>query len=286
MSKNYASRAIHNGLSDSSSPAYGLRQQKGQTLVVVLMIMILALSMGLTISSRFVKNLHNVVGADNSSKATGVAEAAVERILLLPADTLTSYINNNTCGSDCALQITDSTGQKLDATVTLSFVGNSGSSYPISIAEADAAAVSLTGYQQGRSVYVCWNDSNSIIGYYIYTQSGVTKATPFAYNAVLANNTTNGFSSASANFGYQNCFSIVASQTPIALRLHSVYGRTDVNVLPEAGFNIPVQGIKIVSTGKVGNATKIITVIKSTTFTPAYFDYSVYQKSETDALSN
>ena len=271
---------------NAHSTEYRLHDQKGQTFVIVLMIMILALSIGLTVSSRFIKNLRNVVGSDNSSKATGVAEAAIERILLIPTDTLTSYINNNTCGSDCALQIVDSTGQKFDATVTLSFEGNSDNTYPISATESDAVAVSLTGYQQDRNVYVCWNGGNSITGYYIYTQSGVIKATPLAFNAVLANNTTNGFSSASANFGYQNCFSVAASQTPVALRLHSVYGRTDINVLPEAGFSIPIQGIKIVSTGKAGDATKIITVIKSTTFAPAYFDYSVYQKSETDALSN
>src|SRR3989338_410727 len=110
---------------NAHSTEYRLHDQKGQTFVIVLMIMILALSIGLTVSSRFIKNLRNVVGSDNSSKATGVAEAAIERILLIPTDTLTSYINNNTCGSDCALQIVDSTGQKFDATVTLSFEGNS-----------------------------------------------------------------------------------------------------------------------------------------------------------------
>ena len=260
--------------------------QKGQTFIIVLMIMILALSIGVTVSSRFIKNLRNVVGSDNSSKATGVAEAEIERILLIDTATLTDYINNNTCGSDCVLQITDSTGQKLDATVSLSFVGSSSNNYPISAGEDDAVAVNLIGYQQDRNVYVCWNGSNSITGYYIYTQSGVYKATPLAYNAVLANNAANGFSLSSANFGYSNCFSVTASQTPIALRLHSVYGRTDINVLPEAGFSIPIQGIRIVATGTAGSAVKTITVIKSTSFTPAYFDYSAYSKSDTDALSN
>lgn len=261
-------------------------KQKGQTLVVVIMIMIVALSLGLTISSRFIKGLRNAVGSDNSSKATGIAEAALERILLIPTDTLSSYISNNTCGDDCSLQITDSTGQLLDATVVLSFVGNSGNSYPISVAEADVGNVSLSGYQQGRNIYVCWDGSNSITGYYIYSLSGVIKATPFAYNAVLASSTSNGFSTASSNFGYDNCFSVLASQTPISLRMHSVYGRTDANILPEPGFNIPLQGIQVVSTGKAGDATKIVTVIKSTLFTPVYFDFSIYQKSETDALSN
>jgi hypothetical protein len=59
-----------------------------------------------------------------------------------------------------------------------------------------------------------------------------------------------------------------------------------MEIVPEAGFTIPVQGIKIVSTGKAGDAQKTVTVIKSTSFTPGYFDYSVYSKSETDALSN
>ena len=263
-----------------------VNNEKGQTFVVVMMLMILALTIGITISSRFIKSIRTIVASDNSSRALSVAEAAVERVLLIPSETLETYIDGNSCGSDCFLEILDITGQKLTANVTLSYVGNSNQSYAVTLIEDEISQVTIAGYQSDRSVNVCWNGEASVVGYYLYSQAGVIKATPLAYNAVLTLHNDNGFSSSAASLGYANCFSIVASQTPLALRLRSMYARADAQVIPEAGYTIPVQGIKIVSVGKAGDAVRKVTVIKSTAFAPSFFDYAVYQKSWTDSLSN
>ncbi len=263
-----------------------LNNQNGQTFILVLMIMFVALTVGITASTRFIRGLHSIVASDNATKALGVAESAIERLLLQPSDTLVDYVNNNNCGSACTLTITDLTGQKLTASVVLSLVGNSSDSYELTISESESSAVSLTGFTSGRTVYACWNGTTSITGMYIYTQSGATKATPFSYNAVLAYDNSNGFSSSSANFGYENCFGIPASNTPVSIRYKSIYGRTDLTIIPEAGYTIPVQGIQLVSTGVAGEATKKVTVIKSTAFAPTYFDFALYQKSWDDSLSN
>jgi hypothetical protein len=263
-----------------------LHDQTGQTFFIVLMIMFVALTVGVTVSSRFIKSLHSIVATDDATKALGVAEAAIERLLLKSSDTLLGYINNNNCGSDCTLTITDVTGQRLTADVVLSIVGNTTDSYELSVAKGETGAINLTGYTSGRTVYACWNGTSSLTGLYIYSQSGVIKATPFSYNAVLAYDTTNGFSNSSANFGFANCFSVQAIQTPLSVRFQSIYDRTDITVLPEAGYSLPVQGIQLVSTGRAGPAQKKVTVIKSTSYSPTYFDYALYQKSYDDSLSN
>jgi hypothetical protein len=260
--------------------------QKGQTFVVVVVIMLIAMSVGIASSSRFLISLRSIVSSDNVTKAQGVAEAAIERLLLQSSETLTGYINNNNCGSNCTLTIIDTTGQQLTATVVLSLLGNTSDKYSLAINESESASVNLTGFPTGKTVYACWNGTTSIQGMYIYSQSGVIKATPFAYNSVLAYNTGNNFAASSANFGYANCFGTVASETPLAIRYRSLYGRTDLDVLPESGYTIPIQGIKMVSTGKAGGAVRKITVVKSNSYTPVYFDFALYQKTWDTSLSN
>ena len=75
--------------------------QKGQTLVIVLLVMILALATGLIVSNRVIQGFKRSVKIDSSVRALGVAEALVERILTLNSGTLDDYIANNSCGSAC-----------------------------------------------------------------------------------------------------------------------------------------------------------------------------------------
>ena len=260
--------------------------QKGQTFVIVVMLMVLALTAGVTMSSRFIKGLRNIVTSDDGSKAAGVAESLVERLLVVPSQTLTDYINNNSCGTACTLQITDDTGRALTATATLSFTGNTIDNYVFNLLEDEVSQVFLTGYPTGKSVTVCWDGDTSVVGTYIYSQSSTIRATPFAYNAVSTSHSDNNFANSASSLGYDNCFAVVASQTPLAIRLKSVYGEANGIAIPESGSSIPVQGIQIRATGKAGSAIKNVTVIKSQPFAPAFFDYALYQKSWTDSLSN
>ena len=66
------------------------QNQKGQTFILVLMIMFVALTVGITASSRFVRSLHSIVASDDATKALGVAESAMGRLLLQLSDILVS----------------------------------------------------------------------------------------------------------------------------------------------------------------------------------------------------
>jgi type II secretory pathway component PulK len=73
-------------------------KQKGQTLVIVLFIMVVALTIGVIISNRFIKTLRDISQSDSSSRALAVAEAAIENILLVPQETLEDYVNYGIVG--------------------------------------------------------------------------------------------------------------------------------------------------------------------------------------------
>jgi hypothetical protein len=81
--------------------------------------------LGISISGGFITNVKIQTQADELAKAQAAAEALIEKILLISSDTLESYIADNSCGTVCTWQVTDTTGQPITAAATLSYAGNS-----------------------------------------------------------------------------------------------------------------------------------------------------------------
>lgn len=263
--------------------------QRGQTLVIIVLVMLVALSLGITISTRYFNRLRNITQTDSASRAIAVAEAAVEKILLLPNETLENYVEYGNCGSDCTLQITGSDGVAAVANVTLSYVGNSSDPVSTNLAQTSYSVINLEGYGHGKKIWICWNspplgELPSVTGLYYFKDTRY-EVNPFAYNSIGSPYTTNGFSEASANYGYQNCFSVTASETPYKIRLKSIYNETPVVIIPSSGEEIPLQGFLIESTGNFAGITKKVKVIKSDPILPNEFDYTIYSKSESEPLS-
>ncbi|MFC1700516.1 hypothetical protein ACFLZ4_02650, partial [Patescibacteria group bacterium] len=196
------------------------------------------------------------------------------------------YINFGSCGADCILEVTGVLGQKLRADVSLSFAGNSSETFESKALEGEIIQVSMSGYGTDSNIDVCWNDGASIYANYIYEEGSELKVTPYAYNPVTYAGFDNGFDNASSNHGYTNCFSVVTSNTPRLVRIKPFYSDSSIYVVPNETQSIPSQGIIITSTGRAGNAIKIVSVLKSSAMAPELFDYVIYQKSESVPLSN
>lgn len=263
-----------------------IKEQKGQTLIAIVAMMLLALTIGFSISSRFISRLKSFTRTDDAAKAQGVAEAAVERILLLPSSTLENYIQFNTCGSNCLLQITDVNGQKITATVSLSYAGDTSNAFLVDLSTTDSYQLDLNSYPTGHKITVCWDTPASVYASYIYDNSGTIAAQQYAYNAAGSEFFGNGFSQAASAFGHQNCFDVSTINTPIILRLRGFYLNSKVSIYPDAGSTIPKQGIVIASVGKAGTSVRTVSVLKTSAIAPAIFDFAIYQRSGSDPLSN
>ncbi len=264
-----------------------IAKEKGQTLVAIVVLMVLALTVGVIVSNRFIKSLRDISQSDSSSKALAVAEAAVERMLILPNDVLTSYAEHGTCpASDCVLEIAGAFGQKVRADVVLSLTAANNEPFQLKGKEGQVSQVSLDGYTPGTAVSVCWDDNASLYASYIYDQSGVIKSNIYAYNAVGYTGFNNGFTESAPSQGHQNCFNITASNTPKLLRIKPFLSDPFIYIIPSGGQNLPSQGVLITSTGRAGSAIRVVKVLKATSAAPEYFDFVIYQKSETDPLSN
>jgi hypothetical protein len=266
------------------------RDSSGQTIAAILLIVTLALIVGTGVTARFVTNLRTRVSTDFSYRADGAAQALAERILLKDFQTLKDYITYNNCGTNCSLSISQS-GINSAATASLSYVGNSPSPYEVSVKTTEGAEVSLLGYGDNKNLNVCWNNlangiKPSVIALYVSGAVGSYQADTYAVNASGSSYSSNGFTSATPNFGYSNCFTVTGKTAPQFIRLRSVYADFNAYVRPLAGSNIPSQGIKITSTGTSGTATRKVVVTKSDTFLPVDFEYSLFQTSTDETLTN
>lgn len=268
-----------------------LSNQKGQTIASVLLIMVVALSIGVAIATRFTKTLRQNVGQDNSSRALAIAEAGIERMLNKDYDTLVDYINYSSCGSDCTLQIVGGDGVTATATITLSFAGNSSNAFAVNLSEEEVVEVSLNGYPDDTDIYVCWNSPASgslpsVVGSYIHGTDGNYGLDSYAVNSIGSLYATNGFDDANSALGYANCFTIDSKSDPEALRLRSLYNEVNAYIVPDGSATIPSQGVLISSVGIVQDSERKVDVLLSSPAVPLPFDYVLYSKDTDNPLSN
>lgn len=265
-------------------------KEKGQTLIFVLLVMVLALGIGLTISRRIISGYKRSTSLDSSSRALAVSEAALEKFLALPTLTLDTYIQNNNCGSNCTISITGNDGLVATATVALAYSGNSTNQVDVLVKKDQTYEANLSGYSSSAPLEICWNNSTSgnnpsIYASYVNGNAPYT-LNKYAYNAASTIYSSNGFSNSSPDLTYPNCFTIPAKTSPRLLRIRAIYNDAQVRVIPKNGATIPIQGYLITSTGSINNVKKTVRAIRTKPFLPSSFDFAVFSTSLTEPLQN
>lgn len=267
------------------------KDQKGQTITAVIMIMLIALTIGVSVSTRFIKSLRMTSRTDTSSRAVAVAEAAVERMLDTDYQVLSDYISFGNCGTTCTLQIIGADGVIATANVTLSFAGGTSEPYPISLRENEVIEVSLEGYPDNDDLNICWDSPGegelpSVTGILIHGTDGNYQADAFAYNSIGSIYGANDFSEATSGSGYGHCALVNGVTDMVSVRVRSIYNDVNANVVSEAGVDLPSQGILISSIGTVVDTERKVEVVLSNPYLPLPFDYMIYSKSTSSPLSN
>lgn len=254
--------------------------QKGQVLVIAIVVMTIVLSASVIISSRFFKSLRVFVKSDNSSKSMYVAESLAERLLYKTDEELTGYVTNNNCLENCYVSFEDGS----EAYANVSILGNSTDTYKFKCSRDTVVEVNLDGYSSGSYVDICWNEKSSITAMYVSNQGGTYEVSNYAYNAVGSSYSSN-FDIATPNYTYSNCFRVNTENTPTLLRIKSLYEDAFLNVIPNPASVLPIQGFSIVSNGRFLDSYKRLSVTKRSSIVSQDFDYVIYQKSEDTSLS-
>lgn len=273
------------------SPFTVHRSQNGQALIILLLVMVVGLTVGLSIATRTITDLRISTQTEESQKAFSAAEAGIEDALRRD---LTAYSG---CDNDGSTPLPDCpslpTGQ---VAVTVTPQGNTSefvTEQPV--AQDDVAQINLDG-TTASSVDVYWADDNDpassleITLVYYQSNSNYYGIEKWSYNTDASHN-SNGFTLVTGPFQFNGKnYKGKAANVPISssgglpvtpkiLRLRPFYGRASIAVQSQGG-NLPLQSYKITSIGTTGQITRKVEVTKSLNALPPIFDYVLYSGTD------
>lgn len=268
--------------------------QKGQALLIVLLVMVVGLTVGLSLATRSVTDIKISTQLEESSRAFSAAEAGIE-----------SALKGEVATGACSGDVTVTPNVTYNACVETA----GGTASPLSLGKigiADTYTVWLVWHKNdgsldltppytnspysGTSIDVCWQKTEGTIEpameiTLIYKDAGGSyKVQRGAYDPSLATRLPpNNFSAtsnidcglSSLGFSYGTTFSFPLDlNIPIALRLRPFYADSNVGIRPLV--DLPSQGLLIISTGRLGDTRRKVQVIQSYPQLPAIFDYVLF----------
>lgn len=264
--------------------------QRGQTLLIIVFVMVIAFSAGITSTSRLISLIKAGEEDALANSAKAIADSALERILRKSITELGGYIDSGVC-PECYLEVQNPNGGIDRAQITVSYLGKDQPQLDLDLSTTATSEVNLIGYGDAKSIKLCWKPTGptypAIVGSLIYIDgAGDIVAFPFAYNTLGSPYTGNQFSTAVAELGYSSCLTLNSLTSPQVLRLRAFYARVNAVLIPDAGANLPSQGILIESVGTSNQVKSKVTAVKSAPITPLPFDFAIFQRSSTDSLKN
>lgn len=281
-------------------------QENGQTLLIIVLIMVVSLTVGLAVVSRSITSVKTSTEEENSQRAFSAAEAGVEKAIKL---NMNFDIGVTPVIADSPVELGSTTKIK---NVTITKV--SGSSFLVNGSEIvqrdDGADVWLVGHDNnGNPDYftpwsgtlnIHWGASvcsgTEIAAMEIVVISG-TMTTPktsrYAVEPCDSRRSTNHFSVAledsgpdvgGINFAYKDSITISSG---LLVRIIPLYQDAQIGISVDDPATLPAQGRKIESTGESGGTQRKVIFYQGYPKLPAeLFQYSLFcTKSSGDNTS-
>lgn len=273
-----------------------LKKEKGQIILVVLLVMAVGLTVGLSVAGRSLTDVRLSTQIDESSRAFSAAEAGIENIL--------------SQGLFGAAGSSQGTVGDSDYNVSVATLGGSSSifAFPTAIEDGDSQTIWLVPHDAtgpvetptytASDIEICWGDDGSIaaaVEVSILFKSGsdykVARAAydPDSSRISSTNNEFKPSSGACTQQGsiYNHHQTITFSDLDpapsgilLALRLRPVYASSKIAVVPSAGITLPEQGKNISSTGKAGSGvSRRWNVVQTYSAPTDLFDYAVWSNT-------
>lgn len=240
----------------------------GQALIVILLVLGVALTVGLAIVARSVTEINVSTVQDESARALSAAVAGIEQSL---GGVITGPSGSGVVGTAGDVF----TVQKSSAGGASVYVASE------ELVAGDAATVNLEGSSFNGSgtnqLKVCWggNGAVEVMGY--YRSGGVVYVNTLAYDSssrgngfVLAVASIADCPAGGSGFNYAASFnttSLIASGvTPLFLRVRLLYNGSMPRPVGfvATGWTFPAQGEDIVAVGQAGGTTQKVSVFKGT----------------------
>lgn len=257
--------------------------EQGQALLIVVLVMVVALTIGLSIASKTITNLRTSTEEANSQKALAAAEAGVEQA-----------IKNNL--SIATQSLPNKTTYKTDITPVLGtiFLMNGGNP----VLQDNGADLWLSDYStdpaklynnswSGRSLTIRWGTStdacsNAALEVVIISGNKLSPTSKrYAFDPCASRAGANHFNPVALNrnsisgkdFYYQANINDISS--PLLGRVIPLYFNTPIGIVGDVA--LPSQGSTITSVGTSGTTTRKVNVFQGYPEIPSeYFQYTLF----------
>lgn len=260
------------------------KNEKGQILLIVVLVMIVSLTVGLSVASRSITNLRTSTEEVSSQKALSAAEAGIEQSILSNASITSGAISSDT-----------NTTYKTDVTEVLgtSFLVKGGNT----IAKDEGADIWLSDYSKDSdnlylnpwngNLTIYWGDSSDSCAnpaleiVIVYGTKISPKINRYAFDPCSSRISSNHFTPASLSGGSVGGKNFLFSTPSISItsgliaKIIPLYSSGQVGVVGDIA--LPSQGFVIDATGKSGGTVKKINAFQGYPELAAqFFSYGLF----------
>lgn len=258
-------------LPDSNS----VRSQSGQIGVIILLIMVVLLTAGLSLATRTTQELFLSQQTADSARVFNAAEAGIEQAL----STDLNFAGTETTGSVSSVDdaTVNYTIKKVDILETRLF-------------EGVTVMVDTTGVVNGQGLVVEWSketncatqDPASLMASIYSVNAGVTSV---RFQALRGCDRADGFTASVTQAGSPYYFrhNLALQTNDVIVRLTPMYNDTHIRVAGD-GWTLPVQYYNIRSEAQntEGDEVRIVEVNRTLPTAPSVMDYAVYSGTTLD----
>jgi len=250
--------------------SHSISHQSGQIGVIILLIMVVILTIGLSVASRTTQESFLTTQTAESTRVFNAAEAGIEKAL---STDLTSI----EAGPETTQGTVDSVD---DTTVNYSITKVTG--LETKLFEGVSVALNVKGVSTGNGLVIDWSKQNcgqepaSLLASIYSLNAGVTTV---RYRALGNCAQSDGFEqpNGSAPSPYQYRMTLSLQTGDQFVRLQPIYNDTDISI-NGSGWTLPTQYYKIRSeaTNDLGNESRIVEVNRTLPTAPSIMDYALY----------
>lgn len=251
------------------------KYQKGQIVLIVLLIMVVGLTMGLAVISRSVTNIKMSTQTEQSQRAFSAAEAGIEEFLR--AGTIGTY----PIGGASFTVSKSGVGGGIDPYVIKDVARDDTQTIWLAAHNADGTINEISGWYNETTINLCWDGNAALEAILLYKGGGVYKVSRYAVDPNDGRRGSNQFDppddgGGCADLSKKKTISLPALTVRIALRLRPIYSGDSLGVEPVIPGVLPSQGDLIESLGQSAETSRKVQVFQSYPVLPPIFDYVLF----------
>lgn len=240
------------------------KNQSGQVAIVILLIMVVLLTVGLSLATRTTQEVFLSQQEAESARVFNAAEVGVEDALSLDFDSITG-----------TQQLSPSTVTDVNVNTTVEPVRR----LETQIVEGAAVHLNLQGFT--GNITLNWAretacaEAASILMSFYYDDAGTTKVVHEAYAPGNCRSDDFAVINTAGTNGYYRRVTLAVPANALFARIRAVYNDTSLRV---TGTNLPFQTYVIRSEADtaIGEESRAVEVNRTLSTAPGFMDYSLY----------